>query len=142
VINHLVKRVAGLSSSFVAGDKIFLCRRPSRISEETDKYVQDYLQSRGFELVWPEHLPVDQQIAIMAKASVVISFPGSQLHNTLFLPEKAKVVELGDERSKHKPHHNQEYICAVRSQDLIHVPWSSNKFDYEDRLASILASYP
>ena len=91
-------------SSIVSGDgatKIYVSRRNFRhktistrrqISNEEE--LVEIAVSRGFEVVYPEELPWDEQVKVFARATVIAGEAGSGLHNTIFSPAGACTIAI------------------------------------------------
>lgn len=81
--------------------------------------VEALFRKRGFEIVSPETLPFEEQIAMVANATHVAGTSGSALHLILFNNNPcAKVIEL-----RTKPAINQLLISAIRGIEAFHI-WS------------------
>ncbi|AZN40332.1 glycosyltransferase family 61 protein [Paenibacillus albus] len=73
-----------------------------------EEEVIQFLQSYGFETVYPEHLPVKEQIKLFSEAAYVISPTGSALTNLTFCSSQTKVLEFF---SPHFIVHDIKRIC-------------------------------
>lgn len=56
--------------------------------------VERLFEERGFKVVHPESLPIEQQIAIVAQATHVAGCYGSQMHLSFFMREGAKKLVI------------------------------------------------
>jgi capsular polysaccharide biosynthesis protein len=74
-----------------------------RSSRERDQAIDRAFAARGFEVVAPETLAIDDQLRLVADAEIVAGGSGSALHLTAFAPRGTRVVEVGDERNPHEP---------------------------------------
>lgn len=71
----------------------------------------------GFEVVAPESLPFEEQVAMVANATHIAGTAGSALHLVLFNDSPAtKLIEL-----RTKPAWNQLIINAIRGVDAYHI---------------------
>jgi hypothetical protein len=78
-----------------------------RVYNETE--LIGLLQQYGFEIHYFEGMNLHEQIALMQETAVFISSHGANMTNCLFLPEKAKVLELINNR---KPNFCYWSVCA------------------------------
>jgi capsular polysaccharide biosynthesis protein len=69
-----------------------------------EEILEDKLRARGFEIVYPERLSLDQQIKLINQHEVVVGTVGSALHGSLF--------DLSPERSRN--------IICLAYKDMIH----------------------
>lgn len=74
-----------------------------------------------FEIVEVEKMSAQQQISSFSQASLLIGFSGSSLHNALFMPRGATVMEIGD-TPVNKPNRVQTEICKLFEQRHLFVP--------------------
>jgi capsular polysaccharide biosynthesis protein len=88
-------------------------RGADRSSPERDAGLEAHFAAAGFEVVRPELLPVDEQLALVADVQVLAGSSGSALHLSAFAPAVARVLEVGDLRSPGRPVAMQLVIDAV-----------------------------
>lgn len=69
-----------------------------RTEPEWDRLLDRSFAAAGFEVVYPEELPVKEQIAIVRGADVLAGSSGSALHLSCFAAPGVKVLEVGDLR--------------------------------------------
>lgn len=84
-------------SDIVTAEKIFLSR--SRIPLRTlvnERRVEAYFKSKGFLVVHPQDLRIEDQIRLITSAKLIAGVGGSGMHNVLFA-EDAKVLILCSE---------------------------------------------
>lgn len=75
-----------------------------RSTPERDRALDLAFAAAGFDVVAPETLSVDEQLALVADAEHVAGASGSALHLTAFAPRGARVTEIGDAaRNPHEP---------------------------------------
>ena len=70
---------------------------------------------RGFEIVCPEELSLEEQVALFAGTGLVIGEYGSGLHNTLFSPPRTIVGSV------RYPNSVQTRIAALMGQDVVYL---------------------
>ena len=80
--------------------------------------IEALFRQHGFEILYPEATGFADQLATYANAAILAGLSGSALHNSLFLPEGARLIELGDPRYGGRPAPNQalcDQLAGVRS---------------------------
>jgi capsular polysaccharide biosynthesis protein len=99
--NALIKRLGTTivnncpSKSPLFGCRIYLSRRgnPKReMLNEAD--IEAALLARGFDIVHPESLPVEDQILAISQAEIIVGAAGAAFANCLFASPKTVVVEI------------------------------------------------
>lgn len=103
--------------------KIFLSRSKidkslKRVNESYEAHYEDNFQQKGFEIIYPEYLSINEQINIINSAQTIAGFSGSALHLSIFSEPGTKIIELGDKRSPQTPNTHQINIC--KALGLIH----------------------
>jgi capsular polysaccharide biosynthesis protein len=79
------------------GRKIMISRaqaRGRRLANEADLWAA--LEPRGFERVFMERLPFDDQVALMSETRVLAAPHGAGLTNMVFAPSGAHIIEIKD----------------------------------------------
>ena len=92
-INNIKSRI--VSSKKYA--KIYLSRTKWQNSSKRDngeKSLEAIFKSKGYEIVYPEKLSVEEQIKIYSTCSEMVATEGSTALNSIFLQEGAKLVVL------------------------------------------------
>ncbi len=106
VQNETWKAVAGMRSER-PGRKIYLSRRKFLRNEEgkrplqNEKRVEKLFASQGFEVIFPEKLPFDEQLKLYSEASVIAGQLGSNLLNAAFAADGIKLVGIGPRSFRH-----------------------------------------
>ncbi|MCD1627869.1 MAG: glycosyltransferase 61 family protein [Paracoccaceae bacterium] len=129
-----LKEKAVHSSKSRLPKKIFLDRKPDRVSIEIYERVASFFVKNGFTRIRPEQYSLLEQVRIFSLANDVASFPGSQLHNTIFSSSYCRVIEVGDTRSPMKSLENQVICDLISGVKKIFVPYAK---DSDDLLSSI-----
>ena len=111
--------------------KIFVSRKnvlkagiDSRTLSNRDE-IEDHFLHLGFEIVHPEDLKIEEQISIFAKADIIAGEAGSGMHNSIFMPDNALVINL---QSAQQRHLIQSSVSRVNNGRCIYV-WGDS--DYE-----------
>lgn len=106
-------------------------------SEEVD----GLFASRGFRVVYPETLSVMEQIRLARSAPLLAGPGGSALHLAAFAKPGARVLELGDIRTKGQMVNTQQAISAAKRQEAAMIPYFGDEAgaldlcEVRDRLA-------
>ncbi|OES26994.1 glycosyltransferase family 61 protein [Alteromonas macleodii] len=78
-----------------SGSLIYIDRRNAKNRRiENESQVIDMLIERGFQIIKPEELSVNEQVSTFSEAKVIISASGAALTNSIFMSEKSVLVEL------------------------------------------------
>jgi capsular polysaccharide biosynthesis protein len=79
----------------ITRERIYISRANQQVRKiHNEAEVRDMLAKYGFFTVYFENMSFTEQIAVMSKAKYVVSSHGANLTNILFMPEKAKVLEI------------------------------------------------
>jgi capsular polysaccharide biosynthesis protein len=107
-------------------EKVYLSRRglggvrasgPTRSVIVNEEEAEILFRNAGYEIVQPELLPVEEQVAIVANATHVAGPSGSALHLMLFNANpQARLIELRTKLSV-----NQLLISAIRDSQSFHI---------------------
>ena len=114
-------------------------RSAERSTAGWDAGVDAVFAAAGFEVVRPETLPVDDQLALVADAGLVAGASGSALHLSAFAPASARVLEIGDLRSPDRPVAMQLVIDAACGHEHSFVRGGLTVAELEAELAGALA---
>ena len=133
VFDHLrEKMLRSRTSSTRTPPKVYLSRRGlggTRASGDAREVIANeeeaeaLFRGRGYEILRPELLPIEEQVAIVANATHVAGPSGSALHLMLFNANpQARLVELRTKRA-----YNQLLISAIRGNEAFHVSCETKK---------------
>lgn len=101
--------------------------------------VDAFFRARGFDVIYPEELPIAEQVAAVRDAEVIVGQSGSALHLAAFM-RAGKVLEIGDRRIRAHPVGTQMAIAATKRQVIAQIPFQEegdNALDL-DRLKGYL----
>lgn len=128
------RRIAGTVESpsprrvFLSRSKFNLAQAASgaavRTDPERDRVVDEIFAGLGFQVAFPEELPIVEQVALTAGAELVAGASGSGLHLSIFAPAGAGVIEVGDPRLRGGSLPAQrvlDTVCGHRSAVLPHT---------------------
>lgn len=78
--DHIVKRIQPHTDS-----RIYLSRRKFGFRTSlNEQYYEEFFAARGFTIIYPETLPIEDQIAYIAGADEIVTTMGSMAHLLLF----------------------------------------------------------
>lgn len=135
-----------------SGRRLFVSRKLSRVRHLTNEdEIYARLKLRGFRRVFPELVPVAEQIRLFRSSEMVAGALGAALTNLAFMPSGGKVILLAPERSLDfffydiSCHTGQQYASihgpsrGSETQEIYHGDFSVDPADVEDALAHINA---
>lgn len=114
-------------------ERLYLSRRRlnARRSERivaNEVRIEAIFARRGFRVVYPEETGFEAQLRLYCNAAVLAGPSGSALHNSLFMREGTRVVELGDPRYRGEPSPTQALCDAVAGVRSDFVPFAGRQF--------------
>ena len=101
---------------------LFVSRRQwanTSLSMVNADWAERRLQAIGFEIVFPEELPIDEQVRLFAQARMVVGEYGSGLHNSIFCGPGSLVVNFRG--TEGHPGFLQSGLCEALGQDVGYV---------------------
>ena len=127
--NTLLAAAAAAFRTAILGDtmpeptrRLFVSRRQWGNNSRTlvnAEAVERRLEAAGFETVFPEELPIDEQVRLFAQAGMIAGEYGSGLHNSIFCPPRATVIAFRG--TEGHPGFLQSGLCEALDQDLGYV---------------------
>lgn len=105
--------------------------RAGRRIADNEPALDALMESLGYTVVHPEELSATAQVAMVAEARVLVGVAGSGLHLSVFAPEGATVVELGDPRGHRLPVRTQMMLCRSGQNPLAFVPFPPAGRNYD-----------
>lgn len=108
------------------GGRVFLSR--SKLEKDPrhvpgDDRLDDMMTAKGFQVIHPQTLSVDEQLEVVAGTSIVSGVSGSALHLSAFAHPHCKVLELGDARSPRAALPNQRVIDNAVGRQSGFIPF-------------------
>lgn len=84
-------------------ERVYLSRRKISFKQLTrvianEVLVEKLFRLAGFDVIYPEEIPFNDQLALYSNARVIAGPSGSALHNSLFMRPGRLLIELGDPR--------------------------------------------
>jgi len=134
------RRVADSIRSPAGHERVYLSRsrhnaqahaagRPTRSTPERDAQLDEVFAKHGFEVVYPEEIPVIDQVKAVVAADVVAGATGSSLHLSVFAPRGARVIEVADQRTPAMALPAQRVLDSVCGQTSALIPYALDASD-------------
>jgi hypothetical protein len=105
--------------------RIYLSR--SRVANrliENEPEIEEYFAARGYDVVHPETMPMNEQLAQFGSCNLLAGFSGSALHNVVFSPPGTALISLGDRRTRGTLLPNQRICNAISGCPMALVPFA------------------
>jgi capsular polysaccharide biosynthesis protein len=133
VFGHLT---SGARAPKAAPQKLYVSRRLFSRRDlfrvvANEAHIETTFERRGFEVIYPESMRFEDQIALYSRAQWVAGISGSGLHNSLFMQPDATIIELGDPRYSGKRSPTQmlcDSISGVRNELIPFVGQSFGRY--------------
>ncbi|GAA1710066.1 hypothetical protein GCM10009809_03010 [Isoptericola hypogeus] len=100
-------------------ERIFCSRRIAKRACHNTGEVESFFAERGFEVLFPEDYPLDEQVRLFRSARDVAGFGGSAMFNLAFATEPKRVFLVSAETYVVQ---NEAMIAAVNGHEL-HMAW-------------------
>lgn len=104
--------------------RIFLAR-PSypgaRLSNVPE--VEDVFAAFGFKVIYPEEHPIERQLSLYANCEILAGVSGSGMHNCLFSRRGVLTIEVGDSRTRGRPHSMQVMANELAEVNARFIPF-------------------
>ena len=91
-----------------------------------ERVIENIFRHNGFEILYPEQVPLKDFISILNSAKTVVSSSGTSAHNALFMRENSKLICLN--RSDHH-HPLQIMINEMRNINSVYIDSHRNFLD-------------
>ena len=92
-IENMAEMLLANASNRITPEKIFICRgRASKRRRYNEHELLDLARNYGFEPIYPEELPIDEQINIYHRAKVIIAAGGAALCNLIYCQPGCKLI--------------------------------------------------
>jgi capsular polysaccharide biosynthesis protein len=111
-------------------ERIFVSRGPGakhRVCRNIDE-VEEFFRSRGFHVVYPERLPLAEQVAVFRDARVVAGFGGSAMFNLMFAKSVETVIVLNHQAYTAR----NEHLFTTLTGGDVHYFWSRPDVDHPE----------
>ena len=109
-------------------DRVYVSRRNLSFRKLTrvianEVLVEKLFKQAGFTVIYPEELSFSEQVNLFKRVSVLAGSSGSALHNSLFMNQGGKLIELGDPRHGGGRAPTQKLCDLISGVDHVLVPF-------------------
>jgi hypothetical protein len=113
---------------FSRGEKIYLSRAKmgARRTYGEEK-IQEIFRKNGFDIVYPETLPVAEQAGIARNATTLAGLAGTALHLALFMKPGGTVIQINRNVCVRESHSAQLLVNKIRGLKSVFVDGSIEK---------------
>ena len=119
-----VRHFAMKNRTPISNKKIYFFHGRSQIGEER---VAEYFKSKGYDIISPEKLTLDEQLNLFINCESFASTLGSVTHNSLFLNEGTETIII---RRNQNLTSYQTVINQVRSLNVSYIDSTLSLFNY------------
>lgn len=111
-------------------EKIYVSRAklPKDMRVYGEEKIQRLFEKNGFVVVYPETMPLDQQIAVISRCKVLAGCAGTALHLSVMMDDGTRVIQLKRTKSLKDNGEIQYRLCKLRDQDFDVVSASVEEF--------------
>jgi len=110
-------------------DKIYLSRAALKTRKTYgEEKVQKIFEKNGYKIIYPEQLPLEEQIALMKNCKSLAGCAGTALHLALFMNEGGKVIQIRRNKNKDGNCGTQYLINEAKNLDLVYIDASVEKY--------------
>lgn len=111
-------------------DKVYVSRArlPEHMRTYGEEAVQRIFEKNGFHVIYPETLPLAQQVAIIGNARVLAGCAGTALHLALFMKPGGRVIQLNRTNAIKDSGVLQYRMCQMNNLDFDVVAASTEEF--------------
>ena len=122
-VRDVYRKINSLHVTRTPDARVFLSRtRSPRLQGIGD--IEAAFERRGFRVIYPETIPIEEQLSIYASADIIAGISGSAMHNCVFASEWCATIEIGDARSPERPHPMQRIANAIAGIPAAFVPYT------------------
>lgn len=109
-----------------SNDLIFISRSKLdksrvKIPFSLNQRVEELFLTKGYKLINPELLEFNTQVALLSNATHVAGLMGSGLHLSVFAPETATIIEIGDCESPESGNPHQRELVSACNQKYFFI---------------------
>ena len=111
-------------------DKVYVSRAklPENMRTYGEEAVQRIFEKNGFHVIYPETLPLAQQVATIGNARVLAGCAGTALHLALFMKPGGRVIQLNRTNAIKDSGELQYRMCQMKNLDFDVVAASVEEF--------------
>jgi hypothetical protein len=106
--------------------RIFLSRtRSPRL--DNAPVVEEVFAGFGFRVLYPERIPIADQLALYGNCEILAGLGGSAMHNCLFARPGLMTIEVGDTRARRGPVRMQRIANELAQVEARFIPFGDDK---------------
>jgi len=124
IMNKVFNKIATslANKKFKTYDKIYLSRSAMNDGRTFgEKQVEKVFAKNGYKIIYPETLPLGNQITLAANCKEMAGTAGSALHLSLFMKPGGRVIQIKRNSTSADNICGQKLICDLRKLDLVWV---------------------
>ena len=125
-ISKLYEYLRFLDPKITISEGRFFCSRKSSDRISNSRKIEELFSTMDFEVIFPEDLSLEKQLAIYKGDNLIVSTSGSTVHNILFGREGSRFVEIGDKRTPKSPHIMQQLANSLSIANYQFLPFHSD----------------
>lgn len=109
-------------------DKIYVSRaKLARGKTFGEEAIQKIFELNGFHIIYPETLPLGEQISFMKNCRVLAGCAGTALHLSLFMPKGGTVIQIKRNRENKDNFDVQNLINSAKKMESFYISGSVEK---------------
>ena len=110
-------------------DKIYVSRAALKHRKTYgEEKIQSIFEKNGYHIIYPEQLPLEEQIAFMKNCKSLAGCAGTALHLAVFMPEGGNVIQIRRNTLKDRNCGTQYMITETKNLDLVYIDASIEKY--------------
>jgi len=110
-------------------DKVYVSRSAlKRRKTYGEEKVQRIFEKNGYHIIYPEQIPLEEQIALMKNCKSLAGCAGTALHLSLFMQSGANVIQIKRNKKKSDNCGAQYLITQTKGQNLVLIDASIEKY--------------
>ncbi|NTW85117.1 MAG: glycosyltransferase family 61 protein [Holophagaceae bacterium] len=131
----------GIGSTEDKRVKVFVDRNSARRRVTNRDAVVAYFSDAGYVITQPEQIPLNDQIDLFSKASVIVGQTGAGLANMLFAPKGANIIVLSGNPEDPGPHSYFPNLARALGHEMDYIafgpPTADLHIDFEVGMESL-----
>lgn len=111
-------------------EKVYVSRAklPDNMRTYNEEKIQKIFEKNGFHVIYPETLPVAQQVAIIGNCKILAGCAGTALHLGVFMKPGGRIIQLNRMSDIHDSAALQWRLCMIKDLDFDVVCASTELF--------------
>lgn len=104
-VREAVLKKIGSSKNLVRRRKLFISRKNSDYRQLINsEEIEEALVTRGFEIIFPEHLSLFTQVQLFSEAELIVGQSGAGMANFIFAPKDCEILMMMSDASQSNLH--------------------------------------